>query len=135
MLNVLYRQFGKKGSKRVQLLLFQYYRATFWVQNEESKALIKYSAMQNYVKAWDTRITFHFLGLDDNFLGLFLWHKKHFSTGKISHNSISLWFFNLKVSWTSSVEGRESIILLNSYCAALFTAAPCLQLFLSLKYF
>lgn len=73
----------------MQLLLLQYYRATLRVRNVESKALIKYSAMQKYVKAWEIQITFHFVGLDDNFLGLFLWHKKHFSTGKI-HTTLFL---------------------------------------------
>lgn len=90
--------------------------------------------MKSYVKAWELWITFHFVGLGDNFLGLFLWHKKHFSPGKISENSVSFWFFILKVSWTSSVEG-EGVILLNTCCAALFTEAVCLQLLLSLKYF
>lgn len=33
------------------------------------------------------------------------------------------------------MEGRESVILLNTYCAALFTKALFLQLFLHLKYF
>lgn len=56
-----------------------------------------------------------------------------YDTGRISHNCVSLWFF--KVSWTSSMEGGESflLLLLNTYCEGLFTEPLCFQLFFKLK--